>query len=739
MIHFLLSKSKRFMNEKTNSPLHNIPRRSFIRNAGGATVALWLGLSSKGLTSWTTSTSVLKNFSPFILVESNGAITLFNTKPEMGQGTFQSIPALIAEEFEVSLDKVIIKFTNGEKEYGTGQWVGGSRAVVTSYTSMRKVGASAREVFIQAAASRWNVDPSTCYAEDGKIIHRLLTKTLTYGELVEDASKLTLPQEPKLKEPKDFKILGKMSSRPDVKLKTNGSAVFGIDVTVPGMVYASVERCPVIGGTLKSFDATEALKMPGVIDVVDVSRVFGRYEYNGVAVVAKSYWQATQARKKLRIEWDTKGFETFNITEYEDRLRKLADEEGLPVKEKGNVNTLNLKPENIYDAFYESTMVAHHTMEPINCVAHVQGDKVEVWTSTQVPNAIKGVNPVDLGKVTGFNPDNITLHTYFIGGGFGRRLNIDYVIEAVNLAKKVPHPVKLIWSREDTTRFGPYRSMTFSKLKAGFSDDGKLVMYQHKVIGPSHREALNPGYNRAVVDGALSEGIGDQAYEIPNLKAGVVRSDFHVPLAAWRSVISATTAFAHECFIDELAYKAKQDPLAFRLSLLSEPSDTKRVLQKLRTISNWDSPLPKGKARGVAVWSFFAGLCGQVVELTYRDDKSIKIDKVYAVIDVGEVVNPDNVRNQVEGSIVMALTAAVKPEITMEKGEVMQHNFYDSPIIRMNEMFEIEVSILAEGGTIKGVGEPGVPPFAPALANAIYAATGKRIRRMPFDIRKVTT
>jgi isoquinoline 1-oxidoreductase beta subunit len=722
---------------QSSNSAHTVSRRSFIKNASGATVALWLGLSSKGFASKTTNLATSTNFSPFILVESNGVITLFNAKPEMGQGTFQSVPALIAEEFEVSLDKVTIKFTNGEKEFGAGQSAGGSRSVVTSWTAMRKAGAAAREVFIQAGAAKWQVDPSTCYAEDGKVVHRSTKRSFTYGELVEEASKLELSKEPKLKDPKDFKILGKVASRPDVKLKTNGAALFGIDMTVPGMLYATVERCPVIGGTLKRFDASEALKMPGVVSVVDVTRVYGRYPSVGVAVVANSYCQATEARKKLRIEWDTKGFETFNTPAYEERLRALADDEGLPVKVTGDVNAPILKPENTLDALYETHMCAHHPMEPINCLAHVQGDKVEIWTSTQVPNAIKGSGDYDVAKLTGFNPENITLHTTFVGGGFGRRLNIDYVIEAVNLAKKIPHPVMLIWSREDTTQVGPYRSPTFSKMKAGFSDEGKLVMYQHKVIGPSHRESLQPNYNRANVDGALSEGIGEQAYEIPNLKTGVVRADFHVPLAAWRSVISATTAFAHECFIDELAYKAKQEPFDFRLSLLSKPSDTKRVMERLRTFSSWDKPLAKGKGRGVAVWHFFAGLCGQVVEVTYRDDKSIKIDKVYAVIDLGEVVNPDNVRNQVEGGIVMALTAVAKPGITMKDGKVMQHNFYDNPLIRINEVPEIEVDILAEGGTIKGVGEPGVPPFAPALANAIFAVTGKRIRKMPIDLQNV--
>jgi isoquinoline 1-oxidoreductase beta subunit len=377
-------------------------------------------------------------------------------------------------------------------------------------------------------------------------------------------------------------------------------------------------------------------------------------------------------------------------------------------------------------------------LEPMNCVAHVQEDKVEIWTSSQVPSTITGSGANDLHKFIGFAPDNIKLHAKFIGGGFGRRLNIDYVIEAVNIAKQISKPVKLVWSREDTTQYGPYRPMTFSQLKGGFSDDGKLVSFQHKVISPSYSEAMRPEFDILKVDGTMVEGIGEQAYEIPNLKTSYVRADFHVPVAAWRSVTSSTVSFPHECFIDELAHKANKDPLDFRLSLLTKDSDLKRVLLKLREFSNWDKPLAQGKARGVAQWEFFAGLCAQVVEVTYNADKSIKVDKVYAVIDLGEVVNPDNVKNQVEGAVVMALGAATKPGITLENGKVQQHNFYDSPLVRINEAPDVEVLVLAEGGKIKGVGEPGVPPFAPALANAIFAATGKRIRKMPFDLNNIS-
>lgn len=717
--------------------MKKLSRRRFIRNAGGASIALWLGISGRGYAGKTLNIAEARNFTPYILVESNGGITIYNTKPEMGQGTFQSIPALIAEEFEVSLEQVTIKQSNGEKELGNLQRAGGSASIRTSYIELRKVGASAKEVFVKAASIKWQVDAGDCYAENGKVIHKTTERTLSYGDLVEEASKLELPKEPKLKDPKDFKILGKSAHRPDVVLKTCGKAEFGIDVQLPGMLFATVERSPVIGGTLKNFDASEALKIAGVEKVVEVERIMGRYRSVGVAVIATSYWTALQARKKLKIEWDTKGFETFNSSEYENHLRSLASQDGLPDKTIGSVDNLNLKSQNTIEAFYETPMVAHHTLEPMNCVAQVLGDKVEIWTSTQVPSTITGSGANDLHKHIGFAAENIRLHSKFIGGGLGRRLNIDYIIEAINIAKHTSKPVKVIWSREDTTEQGPFRPMTFSQLKGGFSDDGKLVAFQHKVISPSYQEAMNPNFDKTKVDAIMVEGIGEQAYEFPNLKTSYIRADFHVPVAAWRSVTSSTLAFPHECFIDELAHKAKKDPLDFRLELLNKPSDTKRVLRKLREVSDWNKPLPKGKGRGIAQWEFFAGLCGQVVEVTYKKDKSIKIDKVVAVIDLGEVVNPDNVKAQVEGAIVMALGAAIKPGITLEKGIVKQHNFYDNPLIRINEVPEIEVHILAEGGKVKGVGEPGLPAFAPALVNAIFAATGKRIRKMPFDLDKV--
>lgn len=712
-----------------------ISRRHFIKSTGTAGFALWLGLSAKGQPLKVAGSSLQENFSPFIRIESNGKITIYNTKPEMGQGTFQSFPALIAEELEVTLDQVNILQSNGEKELGTGQRAGGSASIRTSYLAMRKIGAAARTVLIIAAANKWKVSPDSCYAEKGRVIQLATKKSFGYGELIEEAARLELPKEPKLKDPKNFNILGKSNKRPDVPLKTCGKAEFGIDVRLPGMQYALVERCPVIGGTLKNFDPKESLKVPGVYKVISVERIVGKYHYTGVAIIADSYWNALQGRKKLKIEWDTKGYETFNSMEYEAELRKLAIQKGITDKNIGSVETVQILPEDNLEAFYETPMIAHHTLEPMNCVAQIKDQKLEIWTSTQVPSSVTGSGATDLHKYVGFSPENIKLHSKFIGGGFGRRLYMDYIIEAVNVARHTNMPVKVIWSREETTQQGPFRPMTFSEMKGGFSSDGKLIAFQHKVISPSYFESYQADYDPTKVDAIMVEGIGEQAYEIPNLKTSFVRADFHVPVAAWRSVTSSTLAFAHECFIDELAHKAGKDPMDFRLELLSKPSDSKKVLLKVKELSNWSNPLPAGKGRGVAIWEFFAGLCAQVVEVSYQEDKSIIIDRVIALMDLGEVVNPDNVKNQVEGSIIMALTAAIKPGITFKNGQVAEHNFYDNPVVRIHESPKIEVHILADGGKIKGVGEPGLPPFAPALANAIFAATGKRVRKMPFELK----
>lgn len=719
----------------------SIHRRDFLRLTSFTGAALALGFASSAA-AITDKTPVVQlegagsmfDVTPFVIIEKSGSITIMNPRPEMGQGTYQSIPALIAEELEVSLDKVIIRQTSGEKVFGA-QVSGGSASVRSSYYQLRKTGAAAREMLVTAASQRWNVPTAECYAKDGTVYHKPSGRSLGYGDLVETASKLTVPQNPVLKDTKDFKILGKSEPRPDIPLKISGKAIFGIDAEVPGMLYASVERCTVLGSKLVSYDATETLKVKGVLHVVKAMRVLGKNKYEGVAVVANNYWSALQGRKALKIKWDYQGHDSFNSKNYEQSLRNLATTDGLVVHTNGDFDATYKDATIKAEALYETPMVSHSTMEPMNCTAFWQeGDKVELWVSSQGPTLIKS----EIADFLSIPQDNIKVNILFNGGGFGRRLSSDYAVEAVDISKQVGKPVKVIWTREDDTQLGPFRPMTFSAMKAGLTADGKVTAFQHKVISPSISATRNTNYDKTKPDKSMVEGISEQKYEFPNMKNEYVFSEIHIPLAPWRSVTSSTVAFAHECFIDELAVKAKKDPFTFRLDLMTKESDAKKVLVKLREFSKWDQPLPAGWGRGMAQYEFFAGLAAHVVEVSKQKNGSIKVEKVYCVIDLGTVVNPDNVKAQVEGATVMALTAAVKNGIVFENGKSLQTNFQNNKMLRINEMPKVEVLILDDGGpVIKGVGEPGLPPVAPALANAVFAASGKRIRRLPFDLSKI--
>jgi isoquinoline 1-oxidoreductase beta subunit len=717
----------------------SIDRRSFIRYTGITGAAFVLGLNSaraKGISEIInlSGRTDLYQLTPYIVIEKSGNITIMNPKPEMGQGTYQSIPALIAEELEVSLDAVIIKQTAGEKEFGR-QSAGGSSSVRGNYFQLRKVGASARMMLAEAAAKTWKVPVSECFAENGKINHKPSGKSLSYGQLAEQAATLKVPDDPVLKDAKDFKILGKSAPRPDIPLKVSGKAVFGIDAEVPGMLYASVERCPVIGSKLVSYDDKETLKIPGVQKVVKILRVVGKNRYDGIAVVAANYWAALQGRKALKVQWDHQGYDKFNTRDYEQHLRDLSRSEGIVVHENGDFDKTFAGSEIKLEAFYETPVVSHSPMEPMNCLAHWREDgTVEIWASSQGASLIKS----ELSDVLKIPQERIIPHILFNGGAFGRRLKSDFASEAALISKSAGGPVKVIWTREDDMQLGPFRPMTFSAMKGALSHDGKGIAFQHKVISPSMSATVNESYDSSKADNSMVEGISDQKYEFPNMKNSYVYSDIHIPMAPWRAVTSTTLAFAHECFIDELAVKAGKDPFQFRFDMMTKDSDAKRVLTRLREFSNWQKSLPPGWGHGVAQYEFFAGLCAQVVEVSKQADNSIRVEKVYAVIDLGTVVNPDNVKAQVEGAIVMGLTAATKDGITFENGMSRQTNFHNNPVLRIHEMPSVEVMILAEGGdVIKGVGEPGLPPVAPALCNAIYAASGKRIRRLPFDLKNV--
>jgi len=719
----------------------SVSRKEFLKVSGATGAALLLGFifpfGSRG------KEAILKNISaeevltadltPFIIIDSSNKITLMLHKPEMGQGTYQSMPVILAEELDVTLDQVTIKpALANRKKYGY-MGVGGSNSVRGSWMKLRQAGAAARTMLVTAAAQTWKVPVNECFAKEGRIYHNGSDKNAKYGDLVETAAKMSVPQNPKLKEPKDFQLIGKPIPRPDIPLKVSGSAEFGLDVKVPGMLYASVEHCPVFRGKVKSFDDTAAKAVPGVKSVIASERHIRNNKLYGVAVVADSYYAALEGRKALKIDWDFGKYENANTQDLYKDMRELTKSEGKIAKQQGDFENAYRNASKKAEALYELPFAAHAPMEPQNAVAHVQGDKCEIWASTQVPDRAQQI----AAGLLNIPLENVTLHFKFMGGAYGRRLISDPITEAVFLSQKVGAPVKVAWTREDDMTLGPFRPGTVSSLKGGVDNTGKLVAFQHKVVAPSINDSMSGGpINGGKVDRGAMEGITDSPYEIPNLKIHNIYAESPVAISWWRSVYASTTSFAQESFVDEMAHVAGKDPLQFRIAMIHENKRMKNLYEFLREKSGWNKTLPDGWGKGVAAIEFFAGRAGHVVYVS-KKGAGVKIERIVSAIDCGRAVNPDNVKAQVEGSIVMALTAALKDEITLYNGKVLQSNFDSYRMMRINEIPPIEVYIVPSTDKPDGVGEPGLPTLAPALGNAIFDATGKRIRKLPFNINRI--
>jgi isoquinoline 1-oxidoreductase beta subunit len=721
---------------------NNISRRNFIKISGmsGAILALGFsyGCNAKKDEALLENISEIdpktaRELSPFILIDDKGTIVLISHKPEMGQGTFQSLPLIVAEELGVSLDQVTIRQAMVDKKYGS-MAVGGSYSVKGSWTQLRQAGAAAREMLVRAAADKWDVPVHECEVEQGKVHHINTHRMVSYGDLVEEASKLEVPKEPKLKDPAKFLLIGKSVPRPDILKKVEGKAEFGLDVKLPGMLYASVERSPVFHGKVKSFDDTESKKIPGVKHILVAERKSGKNTYYGVAVVAETYYAAVQGRKALKIQWDNDGFDLTSTEKIYNQFRALAKTEGVVVNREGNFEGGFNSGAKKLEAVYEMPFAAHAPMEPQNTVANVTATKCEIWSPTQVPDDAFGT----LAKYLNIPEGNIEMHFTFLGGGFGRRLFDDYITEAAYISREIKAPVKVVWTREDDMTMGPFRPGTLSSLKAALDKDGKPVAFQHKVVAPSimYNQFGSSDPLKKEDSGAM-EGISESCYEMPNVKTHNIFAETTVPIGWWRSVYSSTTAFAHESFIDEMAHAAGKDPIDFRLGLINKNTRMKNLLLHLREKSGWDGAQPEGWSKGVAIWQFFAGQAGHVVFVSRKGDGGVNIEKVVAVIDCGLAVNPDNVKAQVEGGTVMGLSAAVKDEITFLDGKTVQNNFHNYKMLRMNETPRVEVHIYPSTDVPAGVGEPGLPPVAAALGNAIFAATGKRIRKLPIDLGRI--
>ena len=715
----------------------NLSRRNFIRISGMTGAALTIGYAMPALANDAAEILTAQKASEqgieltaWISIDKTGKVTILNHRSEMGQGSFQAVPQMVAEELEVSLDNVNIAFAPGSQTKYGSQLTGGSSTVRGAYIRLLRTGATAREMLIEAAAKKWNVNKSECYAENGFVIHKPSGKKLGYGELVEEASKLTPPKDVKLKRREEYKIVGKPLPRQDNPNKINGKAEFGLDVKIPGMLYAVIERSPRFKGKVKSFDDAAAMKVRGVKKVLKTTAPVFAVEREGVAVIADSLWAAVEGRKALKVEWDDSAFEHLSTEQLYTRMKEDLKKPGLSQRTGGNAEAVFQKTEKKVEAIYETPYEAHACMEPLTCTAHVQGDKVEVWGPIQAPDWIQQ----DISGRLKIKPENVTVNMTFLGGGFGRKAFMDYTYEPVLLSKEMNAPIQVVWTREDDMTQGPFRPGAVYECK-GSIGGGRINSFQAKMAAQNMNWQWSPQPDKTAYNDSTTEGFCESYFEtIPNYSFGDVPTESPVPVMWWRSVYSSTNGFAFESFIDELAVTAEKDPLQFRKQHLGERY--RAVLEKIEELTNWKDK-KKNDGWGVAITFCFNSVVGEAVKVSKNAGGKLKIDKVFAVMDCGWYVNPDIIRAQVEGSIVMAYGAAVSHEIHFQDGKAMETNFHQYKMPRINEIPDIEVHIMDNEEKPGGVGEPALPPFAPALCNAIFDLTGKRIRKLPFNISEV--
>ena len=645
----------------------------------------------------------------FIHIAPDDAITLYIHKAEMGQGTYTSVAMLLAEELDADWSKVHPAFPGVSKEYGPFQGVFGSHSMRTSWEPVRRAGATARAMLVAAAAQQWGVPPAECKSSNSQVISG--NRKLSYGALAEAAAKLPAPTNITLKPASEYKLIGHATKRLDAAAKSNGTATFGLDVYRPGMLHAAIARSPVFGGKVASFDATRAKLVPGVKDVIQVP--------TGVAVLATNTWAAFEAKRLLKVDWTegpTAAHSTASITADFDAKTKLP---GAVARSTGNVESIALT----IDAAYDAPFLAHAPMEPLNALADVRQDSCEVWASTQGQSAAEQAAI----SITGLKANQVTIHTEFMGGGFGRRANADYIAEAVEVSKAAAAPVKVTWTREDDLQHDFYRPAAMVRFAGALDSEGWPVAVRARVACAPFG-GLRDGVARTGV-----EGIHDTPYAIPNLRVEYHVADHGIPVSYWRSVGYSQNTFFMECFMDELAAAGKKDPLALRRRLLKDSPRTLAALDLAAAKSNWGQTLAPGKGRGIAICNNINSFTAQIAEVTVTKGK-LKVDRVVCAVDCGIVVNPRGVEQQIQSGIVFGLTGALKDAITIDRGRVNQTNFHQYDMLRIDEMPTVEVHMVSSTQAPSGVGEASTPGIAPAIANAIYAATGQRLRSLPLRL-----
>ncbi len=679
----------------------------------------------------------------FIRVDRDGRVTLIMHKVEMGQGTYTSMPMLLAEELEIDLSQVQLEHAPAddaryaEPLFGV-QETGGSTSVRGNFEPLRHAGAAARALLVAAAAQAWNVDAASCRAERGEVVHGATGRKLGYGALVDKAATLPVPRTVPLKDPKDWKLIGTPAKRLDSPDKVNGAAQFGIDVQLPGMKVATLAACPVFGGKLASVDDSNAKAIPGVQQVVRLD--------DAVAVVADHMWAAKQGLAALDIRWDEGPNAKLSTADIVRQLEAASQQPGVVARKDGDVARAMAGAARKVEAVYEVPFLAHATMEPVNCTVHVRRDGCEIWVGTQVPTFARTA----AAKLTGLPRERVQVHNHLLGGGFGRRLEVDFIIRAVQIAMQVPGPVKVVWTREEDIQHDMYRPYYYDRIAAGLDERGRPLAWSHRIAGSSIEarviSQLFPKTLRVIRAGGVHrlgamikgldldavEGAAEPPYTLPNIRVEYVRQEPPgVPTAFWRGVGPTHNIFVVESFIDELAAATKQDPFQYRRALLDQSPRAKAVLELAALQAGWGRPLPPGSGRGISLLHAFGSYIAQVAEVSVSEQGDVRVPRVVCAVDCGIIVNPDTVTAQLESGVIFGITAALFGEITIKDGRVEQHNFNDYRALRINEAPAIEVHLVKSREAPGGIGEPGTSAVMPAVANAIFAATGKRIRKLP--------
>jgi isoquinoline 1-oxidoreductase beta subunit len=702
-------------------PLKNPARRTFIKSGAAAGGALVIGVTLPDAVAKMAVTSSMPN--AWIRIASDNSVTILCARSEMGQGVVMAMPTLVAEELEVDLHKIKVDFAPPGEVYINsmlgGQLTGGSTSVRDGWEKLRIAGAQARTMLVQAAADKWKVSASECHARDAMVLgpHG---KKASYGQLAEAASKLIPPKEVKLKNASAFRYVGKPLKRLDTPGKIHGKTEFGIDVRLPGMLYASLAQCPVIGGKVVSFDAEKAKSMPGVKHVVQIG--------DGVAVVADTWWHARKARDTITIQWDEGPNKTLSTESVFAGLAQAMSQPGAQIRKQGDVDAAMKSAAKTLEATYEMPFLSHSPMEPMNFTADVRKDSATLIGSIQFQQAALGMS----AAITGLKPEQITVRTTFLGGGFGRRIDLDYMAQAVEISKAVGAPVKLVWTREDDMTHDFYRPASLHKMAGALDAAGKPVALSLKMSSPSVTMRLFTPLVKDGVDPLMTEAIL-VPYDVPNQSVATVIHDTGLRVGYLRSVSHALNIFANESFVDEMAHAAGKDPYEFRLALLEQKPRHKRVLEAVAREAGWGKPLPAGRARGIGLMEAYDTFMAQVAEVSVQDGQVV-LHRVVIAADAGPMVNPNIVRQQLEGNIVFGLTALKYGNITLKDGRVQQTNFDKYLMVRMPECPQIEVHLLPSGDKPGGIGEPATALLGPTVANALFALTGKRLRTMPLSV-----